>query len=842
MVLFENIPEDLRDYPNWILWKVIKKGDKHTKVPFSISGRPAESNNPATWSDFKTIKKTYEDDKDNYDGVGFVFSESDPFTGIDLDDIKDGSIKLRKGSNLGISYIFEKLASYTEESPSGNGYHVIIRAKKPEKKPRSKKGGFECYDKKRYFTFTGKHVPQTPLTVEERQVEFDQLYQEVFAPKQEPQVEETVIPQREGNCDLNLIRDFILTQDISAEKKNRSIWLYAVTAVLKWNGTTKEEGFSFINSIPSLKSKVDDKNNPFDWWVKYEWDETDPQEKPIKLMVHACKEEGVSLPQEIRRQLDDMPSPQDALIAFEELKSIISEDSSFALEDRYLKAAVVIEKNYPAVYQRLINLLKKEKVSLRLFYRSVKQMKEDTSSKSTLGGAAMNDEGNAKRFVDLYGDVMRFDPATNLFLLWNKKFWELDRKNKILQMSTKVSGEILKESSSPEFLKFAEDSGNLPHLNAAVKITSTMEGIPITSQELDSDPYLICCQNGTFDTSKGEFREHRKEDMITKITGTAYDPDAKSDIWEWYLETFVPDPGFRKWLQYKLGKAVLGIQSSEMLFLLSEYKGSTGKTTLMEAIKSTLGDYSATASSKVFLRKENPNSPQSEVVKLRGARFVGVTEFEEDRTLDTAFIKFATGNDIVSARSVYGKWPIEFMPQWTIVLGVNTKPKIIQGGDDALWRRILIVPFEHSVDGEPKEVRDKKYDLITKPNPALLLWLIEGACMEEEPLMPLEVKEMTMEYRKDEDPLLTFVEDHCKRKGDITFREFYMLFSNWIESHFGEDVRKTSVNKVSKDLKNKINVSISRKFINGKNERLISGLSIDTRNLDELSQNEEKEV
>src|SRR5688500_213360 len=79
------IPTAIRSLPQWVLWKYVVKsaGTDPTKVPFQTNDQPAKADDPATWSTFDPVLARYE--HGGYDGIGFEFSESDPFCGVDLD-------------------------------------------------------------------------------------------------------------------------------------------------------------------------------------------------------------------------------------------------------------------------------------------------------------------------------------------------------------------------------------------------------------------------------------------------------------------------------------------------------------------------------------------------------------------------------------------------------------------------------------------------------------------------------------------------------------------------------------------------------------------------------------
>ncbi len=120
---------------------------------------------PATWGLCARALARYH--AGGIDGIGYVFTTDDPFTGIDLEDMDDDA-----------RAIVAALASYTEESPSGRGVHAIVEAAKPG--TRCRVGTVEMCDQGRFFAITGRRVPGTPATIEPRQAELDRLYARLF--------------------------------------------------------------------------------------------------------------------------------------------------------------------------------------------------------------------------------------------------------------------------------------------------------------------------------------------------------------------------------------------------------------------------------------------------------------------------------------------------------------------------------------------------------------------------------------------------------------------------------------------------------------------------------------
>lgn len=144
----DNIPEELRRRPQWLVWKLEERDGKPTKVPYIAGGvGRASSTDSLTWRTFEEAVQALRTGR--YDGIGFVFSPGDPFAGVDLDGCRDPETgELEKWA----AEIVQALESYTEASPSGTGVHIIVRGKTPNKK----RGRVEAYSSGRYFTMTGQ--------------------------------------------------------------------------------------------------------------------------------------------------------------------------------------------------------------------------------------------------------------------------------------------------------------------------------------------------------------------------------------------------------------------------------------------------------------------------------------------------------------------------------------------------------------------------------------------------------------------------------------------------------------------------------------------------------------
>jgi putative DNA primase/helicase len=157
------IPRELQAYNQWVCW--VRPHGTTTKLPICpASCKPASCTDPETWGTYRQAQVAAS--RFPLDGIGFVFTNRDPYTGVDLDHCRTvrGDLEPRAAE------IVRHLNSYTEWSPSGEGLHIFVKASLAERTGLRSRG-IEIYSAGRYFTVTGAHFEQTPSRIENRQAE-----------------------------------------------------------------------------------------------------------------------------------------------------------------------------------------------------------------------------------------------------------------------------------------------------------------------------------------------------------------------------------------------------------------------------------------------------------------------------------------------------------------------------------------------------------------------------------------------------------------------------------------------------------------------------------------------
>jgi putative DNA primase/helicase len=202
-----------------------------------------------------------------------------------------------------------------------------------------------------------------------------------------------------------------------------------------------------------------------------------------------------------------------------------------------------------------------------------------------------------------------------------------------------------------------------------------------------------------------------------------------------------------------------------------------------------LGDYAATADFSAFLKKDRISSgPSDDIANLAGARLVSSIEVDDGKHLAQGLLKQLAGGDTVRARHLY-KASFEFRPQFSLWLVCNHAPQVAHD-DDALWRRLLRLPFENVI---PKAKRDKALRAtLTDPElagPAILNWLVQGSA--EWYLaglqIPSSVQRATEVYKKTSNPLAEFVKECCVLSVAVycSVADMRHAYDDW-RSEYGE--------------------------------------------------------
>jgi primase-polymerase (primpol)-like protein len=213
-----DLPSTLTTRDQWLCWRAEKRDGKQTKIPVDpTTGEFASTTDSDTWSDFETARDRVTSSSADTDGLGFVFTQDDSIVGVDLDDCRIPETgKTREWA----TDIIDCLDSFTEISPSGTGYHVLVEGTLPE--GRNRKDDIELYETARFFTVTGDHVDGTPTTVETCEESLRTVHQEYVSQTaaDEPSQTKTDTATSESAAEPSLTSTSLSDQALLERAKN----------------------------------------------------------------------------------------------------------------------------------------------------------------------------------------------------------------------------------------------------------------------------------------------------------------------------------------------------------------------------------------------------------------------------------------------------------------------------------------------------------------------------------------------------------------------------------------------------------------------------------------------
>ena len=401
-------------------------------------------------------------------------------------------------------------------------------------------------------------------------------------------------------------------------------------------------------------------------------------------------------------------------------------------------------------------------------------------------GIPRTDLGNAERLVARHGEELRFCRQWNKWLVWDKICWKPDETGAARRMAAGTIRALQQEAECIEedkqrqsLINYARRCESAQRLQAMMKLAEDEQTFAITSDVLDADPWMINFANGTLDLRGWNISPHDPSQLITKLAPVTQDDNASCPEWFAFLDRiFAGKSELIYYVQKAVGYSLTGQTGEQCLFLLYG-KGANGKSTFISTIMAMLGNYAKQMPMNSLLVKNGDGGVPNDIAALKGARFISATEADEGKRLAESLIKQLTGQDRISARFMRSEW-FEFLPEFKLWLATNHKP-VIRGGDEAMWRRVHLIPFEVTI---PLAERDPKLvDKLKAELPGILNWAIEGcqAWQVEGLKLPPEVAAATDEYRAEMDVVGEFLLECCCENPltSTSAGELYRRYDSW---------------------------------------------------------------
>ncbi|HCS51755.1 phage/plasmid primase, P4 family [Rubinisphaera sp.] len=751
----ESIPDTLKAFDQWTVWRTVENQDKpgtFTKLPIDPkTGRNAKSSDPSTWSDFSTAVEYYQSGK--ADGLMFATTADDGLVLIDLDGCRNPSNGRLSGmAGTCVNYF----ASYCEISPSGTGLHLIIEGQKPDKRCKNTELDVEVYDKGRFLCITGVHPFGEQKNVEYRQQQLRHSWDRWF-PEPEQQKRQVEVKPLPAGIDEQRVIDKIRRSKNAAK----------VIGLLQGDKSSHGDDWSSCDQALC---------NHLAFWC-----DCNPE-----LMDSIFRTSGL-----MRQKWDNIHDIDGRSYGAMTIENAIAKNSS--IYDWSKRGQKKNSKPKPKP--------KSEPQILSDGEPDDSQPYAELEPEETFSIEEATDRANAELLIQLHGENILYCFPWKSWLIWDNQRWKRDETGQVIKMAYSVSDVLFKRAhdiaddiEKKSCLSHAQRAANARGLESLLKLAQCL--VPVTVSELNQDAWLLNCQNGTVDLRTGSIRPHSRDDYQTVICPTVYDPESPSMVWDSFLEsTFANHGDVIPFLQRLFGSALVGLVRDHILPVFWG-SGANGKSTLLNSILDTLGtDYAMQANPEMLMDSDTERHP-TERADLFGKRFISAVETEANKRLKESFVKGLTGGDKIRARFLYKDF-FEFDPSHTIVLCSNHKPKVY-GDDYGIWRRLRLVPFVETFKGSQAD--DRLSEKLRNEASGILAWMVQG-CLDWQSQglnEPETVLKATEDYKSESDVVGQFIESECLL-GDhynMKFADFYSEFEEWAEQN-GENLpSKTKIGRI----------------------------------------------
>lgn len=665
--MYESIPQELKNLPNWICWKAVPQprpdDPEHIgKIPINPrTGGKAQSNNPDTWTDFDTALKASE----QHSGIGFMFGNS-PFFGVDIDGIEPDIREFLDGGNGIVSEFIHALRSYAELSPSGKGIHILCRGELPQ--GARHRGNVEMYDSGRFFTVTGNNIGE--YTAVEDCTEAIKPLHEKYLGGTRSEPAQRVIQAAPLPCSVSEVLE------AASRAKNGSRFQALYAGNFSEYSSQSEADMAFCNMLA--------------FWTG----------RNAALMDEIFRNSGLMRDKWDRRQSGSTYGALTIRKACEQCTNIYQPPVKFRVKigSRAGESGAAEPKLYTfddmGNAERFLDLFGED---FRYNYTDKVFLYWDGCRWAT------DLDGVAKRAADKAIDEMRQESE------WYESSGDSD--------TAKAFAKHIKASRS------AKSKENM--------LKEIQHHIPIMPFQLDKHKMAFNVPNGTLSLKTGQLVPAKRDYFITKFSPVEFTDNADCPMWRRFLDDiFGGDKELIRYIQKAVGYSMTGDTSEQCVFFLYG-TGRNGKSTFLDVLREIFGDYVSNIQPETIMVKNSMgNGINSDIARLKGARMVTTVEPNEGVRLNEGLIKQLTGDDAVTARKLYGN-EFEFKPEFKLWMATNHKPIIRGTDDGIWRRIHMIpftvqIPAD-KVDRQLKSKLEREYPAILRwAVEGCLLWQREG--------------------------------------------------------------------------------------------------------------------
>ena len=374
--------------------------------------------------------------------------------------------------------------------------------------------------------------------------------------------------------------------------------------------------------------------------------------------------------------------------------------------------------------------------------------------------------------------TMRWTPAMG-WMVYAGTHWQRDDMLAAFDLARTICREAA--SANP---KVARQLRTAKTRNAVVALAQADPRLGALSNAWDCDPFALNTPLGVVDLRTGSLRPRTSADLVTMTTAVAPAAFVQCPRWLQFLaEVFLGPDGqgdaeMIDFIQRSIGYWLTGDRREQVLWFCFGL-GSNGKSVLLDLVMWLMGSYAMKLPSASLMQARGERHP-TDLASMRGKRLAVSSELEEGQHFAESLVKELTGDATLTARFMRMDF-FTFMQQQKHVVVGNTRPRL-HGGDAAMARRMMLVPFNAKFAGANKD--DALLEKLKAEGPGILRWAINGAVAwaTNGLSVPESVRTASAEYMADHDDLRNWMAECCQRIGSEKAQDLYDNFRLWKEA------------------------------------------------------------
>lgn len=777
----ERIPVFLRRIAKWASFRFEDGKKKPISLIDGYGVGPADTDRLV---DFETAKAAYNAGAVAAIGVSL---DGEEITCIDIDCHEEG--KRDKFEELN-EEILSQFPSYAETSISGCGTHIFVNGTKPEGyKHCDKHGIIEVYDCSRFMVCTGNVIEGHDTYLATCQDQLNELCEKHLI----KQINYTGIV----GTGVYTKSDEEVLDKIRNNKKGSLFLEGRWNEIERWDDTAgtyiqafpsqSEADFSFASLLLYFGGNNPDQAQHL-FLKSAMWNEKRKAKKSSGYVQHTIAEASLRCSRVYDWDRYSYTQTEQAVDFDEVMQTYTNNILLVQAQNNTLCLTANKELNdYLSKY--IINFGSQQKEVMR----------------TTHGDYDASDNG--VRFWLLNNQDLIYLEDGDEWLAWNGKYWNRYYDDNLLWYATRVFTQLkheaynffqqsilavdLKDDLEDKALALFKYASTRKNVRPCMEMIKFSKKHFITTQQeqrilekVKANINVINLENGVFDLDNMKFLPHSREFYQTRLAGCSYEEAADCPLWVGFLETVLPSEEVRRYFQKTIGYTISSGYMEKCMFILYGENGDNGKTTIVKTIHKLMGDYGAVAEKQTIMdtRGHNAGAPRPDLVRLRGKRYICVSENEKEDRLAEGLVKNLTGGGMINCRTLQHE-PIEFPALFKIFLDTNYRPQL-KGTDRALFNRLKILSFDVTI---PPEKIDLHFgEKLEKELSGILNWAIEGYRLygAEGLAMPEEMQQLVRDYAEDMSTLDQWLKECVEInvtgiKVSHTSKELFQSYKNW---------------------------------------------------------------